>query len=164
MLEKDPVKRISYSEMKNHPFMKYYMIMHKTKQKGVAYRVNDISFQESRIIKEKDARKEFKVELKNKLKREMEKNKERRKTLYEKHRKAKLERKRAKTETNMKVIKEDKKEDRGNLFGKDFKKKDVQNDYGLDSKPQNNYDIDSKPKFGKHMLIRYKILFLNKVD
>lgn len=148
MLEKDPVKRISYSQMKNHPFMKYYLIMHKKKLKGVAYKVNDVLFQESKIMKEKEARKAFKMELKNKLKREMEKNKERRKTLYEKHRKAKLERKRAKTETNMFKIKEERKDDRGNLFGGDFRKKNVKNDYDIDARPSNDYGINSGSKQG----------------
>ena len=156
MLEKDPIKRISYADMKKHDFMKYYMIMHKTKTKGVTYKINSISFKESRIMKEKDARNEFKIALKDKLKEEIEKNKHRRKTLYEKHRKAKQERKRAKTDTstNLYKIPEEKpipaNPVQSNLFGvdpkkyRDNKKVKTNNDYSIDQPPENLYDI-SKP-------------------
>jgi serine/threonine protein kinase len=145
MLEKDPIKRISYPEMKKHPFMNYYMIMHRTKTEGVTYRINAIHFEESKIIKEKDARKIFKQVLKKKVKDELERNKQRRKTLYEKRKQRELDRKRAKTQAEIKLpkIKEE---------GRTPNKKPVQSTLFGDKpvnpqpNPNNDYDIFAKPR------------------
>lgn len=149
MLEKDPIKRISYLDMKKHDFVNYYMIMHRTKTKGIAYSINNISFKESRILTEKNARKEFKIELKNKLKKEIEKNKLRRKTLYEKHRKAELERKRKRantvqpgTQTGGGFPAKPNTPAKSSLFGEDPKKYREKNQI----KATNDYDIDRPPQ------------------
>lgn len=148
MLEKDPLKRISYAQMKKHPFMDYYMMMHRTKTQGVTYRVNAISFQQSQVIREKDARKNFKKELKSKVKQELERNKERRKTLYEKRKKAEEQRKRAQTQQNVdnlyRIPEEGKKP--STLFGNNAGPKKSSNDYALDSGPRNNYGISTNPQ------------------
>ena len=143
MLEKDPIKRISYSQMKNHPFMNYYLLMHKTKQKGVTYRITSVSFKQSKIMKEKDARKNFKIVLKNKVKEELEKNKLRRKTLYEKHRKAKEERKKKKKEQEKKP-KIDKGPKKSTLFGVDpidYRQKNKINDYDINNNPKSKINL-----------------------
>ena len=146
MLQKDPVKRISYNEMKNHPFMKYYMTMQKKKLKGVAHRRGNVMFKEYKIINEKDARQEFKVELKNKLKPEIKKNKERRKTIYEKHKKSKLEHKKEHMEESVYTVKKEK--NGGSTINSSFKKKNEKTEYVIIVQPKNDYNIDSKSKHG----------------
>lgn len=83
MLEKDPAKRISLGDLKKHAIFKYYREMLCNRTKGLTCRINEISFRKSRILTEQNMRKEYKIIVNKKLRKEIEQNELRMKTLSE---------------------------------------------------------------------------------
>ena len=90
MLDKNPETRISFGDLKKHPFLNYFILMHQSRQKGVVYRITQVEFQKCVLVKEKQARKNLKEIVRKNVKEEFAKNKQRRNTLKEKHRQARI--------------------------------------------------------------------------
>lgn len=105
MLNKDPLSRISFKEILNHPFMNYYAQLYRSKQEGTKYKITQIFFDKSFCLNEREARRSFKNEVNSQIKSELFKIKERRKTLKLKHQQAQIERKKV-IEENKKIKKE----------------------------------------------------------